>query len=130
MKFVLLESRGGNYLVVAQNVAWLRAGENGQTNVGIIGGQPLLVTGSIDEVAAKILAEAGSSESPVADRPVRPDAPPTPMRAGVVESPAPTLAPKRAPEEPEYVPRLPTRPATATRPRLKAGTQRFMGMLE
>ena len=56
MKFVKLESRGGNYLVVASNVAWLRTGENGQTNVGIVGGQPLLVTGTIEEVAEKILA--------------------------------------------------------------------------
>lgn len=57
MKFVQLDSRGGNYLVVAQNIAWLRTGENGQTNVGIVGGSPLLVTGSIEEVAAKVLAD-------------------------------------------------------------------------
>ncbi|MDA9918266.1 hypothetical protein N9D37_00050 [Erythrobacter sp.] len=56
MKFVKLDSRGGNYLVVAQNIAWLRTGENGQTNVGMVGGAPLLVTGSIEEVAAKISA--------------------------------------------------------------------------
>ena len=56
MKFVLLNSRGGNYLVVAENVAWLRAYENGQTQVGIIGGSPLLVAGSIQETAATILA--------------------------------------------------------------------------
>ena len=56
MKFVSLKSRGGNYLVVAENVAWLRTGENGQTQVGIIGGSPLLVSGSIEEVAAVILA--------------------------------------------------------------------------
>ena len=55
MKFVSLASRGGNYLVVAQNIAWLRSAENGQTNVGIVGGSPLLVTGSIEEVAASIL---------------------------------------------------------------------------
>ena len=54
MKFVKLESRGGNYLVVASNIAWLRAAENGQTTVGIVGGQPLMVTGSIEEVAQKI----------------------------------------------------------------------------
>ena len=46
-----------NYLVVASNIAWLRAGENGQTMVGIVGGQPLQVTGSIEEVAATILAD-------------------------------------------------------------------------
>ena len=56
MKFGSLNSRGGNYLVVAENVAWLRTGENGQTQVGIVGGSPLLVSGSIEEVAAVILA--------------------------------------------------------------------------
>ena len=56
MKFVHLESRGGNYMVVANNIAWLRTGENGQTNVGMVGGSPLLVSGSIEEVAAKITA--------------------------------------------------------------------------
>jgi hypothetical protein len=56
MKFITLKSRGGDYLVVASNIAWLRTGENGQTLVGMIGSQPLLVTGSIDEVAAQILA--------------------------------------------------------------------------
>ncbi|MEH6757279.1 MAG: hypothetical protein V7676_07180 [Parasphingorhabdus sp.] len=56
MKFVLLESRGGNYLVVVENIAWLRTGENGQTNVGMVGGSPLLVSGTIEETAAKIQA--------------------------------------------------------------------------
>lgn len=56
MKFVRLESRGGNYLVVAENVAWLRSHENGQTQIGIIGSSPLLVAGTIEETAATILA--------------------------------------------------------------------------
>ena len=56
MKFIPLKSRGGNYLVVAENVAWLRAHENGQTQVGVIGGAPILVSGSIEETAAVILA--------------------------------------------------------------------------
>lgn len=56
MKFVLLKSRGGNYLVVAGNVAWLRAHEDGQTQVGVVGGAPILVAGTIDEIAATILA--------------------------------------------------------------------------
>ncbi|WP_162841010.1 hypothetical protein [Parasphingorhabdus sp.] len=56
MKFVKLESRGGDYLVVAGNVAWLRSDQDNQTKVGIVGGQPLLVAGSIEETAAKILA--------------------------------------------------------------------------
>jgi hypothetical protein len=56
MKFVSLRSRGGDYLVVAQNVAWLRAHENGQTKVGIIGSEAIQVSGSIEEVAAQLLA--------------------------------------------------------------------------
>ena len=55
MKFINLKSRGGDYMVVADNIAWLRTGENGQTNVGMVGGSPLLVTGTIEEVAAMIL---------------------------------------------------------------------------
>jgi periplasmic protein TonB len=57
MKFVTLHSRGGNYLVVAQNVAWLRTAENGQTTVGIVGGDQLLVTGSMEEVAQMIVPD-------------------------------------------------------------------------
>lgn len=56
MKFVLLKSRGGDYMVVAENVAWLRTHENGQTKVGVVGGDSLLVAGSIEETAATILA--------------------------------------------------------------------------
>ncbi|MHA6332633.1 hypothetical protein ACXYL9_03025 [Qipengyuania sp. CAU 1752] len=56
MKFVRLPSRGGDYLVVAGNIAWLRTGENGQTLVGMVGGSPLLVTGSIEEVSHSIIA--------------------------------------------------------------------------
>jgi hypothetical protein len=56
MKFVLLKSRGGNYLVVAEQIAYLRSHENGQTKVGVIGGDSLLVAGSIEETAAAILA--------------------------------------------------------------------------
>ena len=56
MKFILLKSRGGDYLVVAENVAWLRSDENGQTKVGMVGGSPILVAGTIDEIAAAILA--------------------------------------------------------------------------
>jgi protein TonB len=55
MKFILLKSRGGDYMVVAGQVAWLRTHENGQTKVGVVGGDSLLVAGSIEEVAATIL---------------------------------------------------------------------------
>ncbi|MBX9898272.1 MAG: hypothetical protein K2Y17_10330 [Qipengyuania sp.] len=55
MKFIALKSRGGDYLVVASNIAWLRSGENGQTLFGMIGGSPLLVTGGIEDVAAQVL---------------------------------------------------------------------------
>lgn len=57
IKFVELKSRGGNYFVVASNIAWLRTGENGQTLVGIVGSSPLLVTGSMEDVAAQVLRD-------------------------------------------------------------------------
>ena len=56
MKFVSLKSRGGDYLVVVENVAWLRSDEHGQTKIGIVGSSPLLVAGTIEEIAATILA--------------------------------------------------------------------------
>lgn len=56
MKFIQLTSRGGNYMVVANNVAWLRTAEHGQTQVGIVGGAPLLVAGTMEQTAATILA--------------------------------------------------------------------------
>jgi hypothetical protein len=55
MKFIALKSRGGDYLVVAENVAWLRTHEDGQTKVGVVGGDSLLVAGTIEETAATIL---------------------------------------------------------------------------
>lgn len=57
MKFVKLKSRGGDYLVVTQQIAYLRNYEDGQTKVGMVGGDYLLVAGSIDETAAVILAQ-------------------------------------------------------------------------
>jgi len=57
MKFVQLPSRGGNYLVVAQNIAWLRPDENGQTKIGMVGGDSLLVAGSVEETLAAIMAD-------------------------------------------------------------------------
>ena len=56
MKFVLLKSRGGDYMVVVANVAYLRSDENGQTKVGMVGGDQLLVVGTMEEIAATILA--------------------------------------------------------------------------
>ena len=110
MKFIKLESRGGNYLVVAQNVAWLRTAENGQTNVGIIGGQPLLVVGSIEEVAEKILA--GMAEAAAAS------AAPAPVAAPVAApAPAPVAAPAPAPEPVQTAsPPPPPAPAPAPAP--------------
>ena len=64
MKFVLLKSRGGDYLVSAENIAWLRAAEYGQTKIGIVGGDQLLVVGSIEETAATITAAIEGRESP------------------------------------------------------------------
>ena len=56
MKFIRLRSRGGDYLVVVSNIAYLRTDENNQTKVGMVGGDSLLVVGSVDEVAAIVLA--------------------------------------------------------------------------
>lgn len=56
MKFVTLKSRGGDYLVVVENIAWLRSEEHGQTKVGMVGGSPLVVEGSIAEIAAMLQA--------------------------------------------------------------------------
>ena len=57
MKFVELRSFGGDYRVVAANVAYLRTEENGQTKVGLIGGDSLLVVGTMEEVAAQLEGE-------------------------------------------------------------------------
>jgi hypothetical protein len=146
MKFVKLESRGGNYLVVAENVAWLRVAENGQTSVGIIGGQPLLVVGSLEEVAAKLLeATAAEDEAVAAPAPapapapaaaVAP-APPAPAPEPVAQAPAPEPAPPAPATKPVAVPDpvaapQPPRPAVrqgmtlseriaAAAPKVKAG---------
>ncbi len=56
MKFVQLNSRGGNYMVAVQNVAYLRTDENGQTKVGMVGGDALLVVGTMEEIAERISA--------------------------------------------------------------------------
>lgn len=56
MKFVQLKSRGGNYMVVASNVAYLRADENGQTKVGMVGGDVIIVAGDLEETVATLKA--------------------------------------------------------------------------
>jgi hypothetical protein len=57
MKFVHLHSRGGDYFVVAANIAYLRKDENGQTKVGLVGGDSLLVVGEMADIVAKVMAE-------------------------------------------------------------------------
>jgi hypothetical protein len=54
MKFIEFKSRGGDYYVVAANIAYLRADENDQTKIGMVGGDSLLVVGSMAEIAAKV----------------------------------------------------------------------------
>ncbi len=63
MKFTLLHSRGGDYMVALQNIAYLRNDENGQTKIGLIGGDSLLVVGSMDDVVAKIMVSAATDKS-------------------------------------------------------------------
>ena len=43
-------------MVAVANIAYLRNDENGQTKIGMIGGDQLLVVGSMEEIAAKIAA--------------------------------------------------------------------------
>lgn len=57
MKFVFLSSRGGNYMVAVQNVAYLRNDENGQVKIGMVGGDSLLVVGTMEEIAQKLAVE-------------------------------------------------------------------------
>jgi hypothetical protein len=137
MKFIKLESRGGNYLVVAENVAWLRTAENGQTSVGIIGGQPLLVVGSIEEVAEKILNSAGQEDATAAaPAPVALPAP-APAQAAAAAPPPPAPAAAAVPIKPAPRPAVQAGAtlserlaAAAAAPKVKAGTQRFMGGLD
>lgn len=137
MKFVLLESRGGNYLVVADNIAWLRAGENGQTNVGMVGGSPLLVTGSIEEVAAIVLAATKVDELAVAHAPIPATplvaVPAVPTAEQVPEEPERAAATQTpVPERPQASPMprstLADRVARAAAPAVKAGSQRLMSI--
>lgn len=119
MKFIKLESRGGNYLVVASNIAWLRTAENGQTNVGMIGGQPLLVVGSIEEVAAKILSSFGPEDRQIDASQPPADAAPAPAAAvsaqpePVAAEPEPVMAAPEPELEPEPVPEPPAQPLAA-----------------
>jgi hypothetical protein len=106
MKFINLESRGGNYLVVAENVAWLRTAENGQTSVGIVGGQPLLVVGTIEEVAQKILDGAGGEGVT--------EAAPAPQAAPEPQSPAPPTS--NSGSNPESEPQPAPQPEPEPRP--------------
>lgn len=56
MKLIPLKSLGGDYLIVASNVAYLRAYENNQTKIGLVGGDSLLVSGTLQETAATLQA--------------------------------------------------------------------------
>lgn len=141
MKFIPLQSRGGNYLVVAQNIAWLRTAENGQTNVGMVGGQPLLVVGSIEEVSAQIMEAIKGMELSPAPTPAVTDAPPRaattvqpavaiPARDKLPERPAPMLAPSRSRQVTGKPLPLSERIARAAGPKVTSGSQRFMGKTE
>lgn len=114
MKFIKLESRGGNYLVVAENIAWLRTAENGQTSVGMMGGQPLLVVGSIEEVAEKILSAVQENAQPEVAEPAAP-APALPPSAQpqvpVSSNEGPSAPPENSKAEPEPEPEPQPEPA-------------------
>jgi hypothetical protein len=126
MKFIKLESRGGNYLVVAENVAWLRTAENGQTNVGIIGSQPLLVVGSIEDVAAKILGSVNGQDPEEVSVPAPAPAQAAPSfvaeeqkleSVAQASEPEPIPEPAAATPEPEHEPeRITAQPSLSTEP--------------
>jgi len=63
MNFTLLHSRGGDYMVALQNIAYLRNDENGQTKVGMIGGDSLLVVGGMEDIVTKIMDGAATDKS-------------------------------------------------------------------
>jgi hypothetical protein len=123
MKFVKLESRGGNYLVVAENVAWLRAAEKGQTSVGIIGGQPLLVVGSLEEVAAKLLEATASEGGGLVAAPPAPA--PVAKAAPAVAAPPPEPAPPAASPDP-----VGTAPAAAAADHARPAVRQGMTLSE
>ena len=54
MQLVPIHSRGGDYMVSLHNIAYLRNDENGQTKIGMVGGDSLLVVGDMKEIAAII----------------------------------------------------------------------------
>lgn len=58
MQLVKIHSRGGDYMVALQNIAYLRADENGQTKIGMVGGDSLLVVGKMEEIAAIIAQQS------------------------------------------------------------------------
>jgi hypothetical protein len=57
VKLVPIHSRGGDYMVALQNIAYLRNDENGQTKIGMVGGDSLLVVGDMKDIAAMIAAQ-------------------------------------------------------------------------
>ena len=59
MKLVHIHSRGGDYMIAAANIAYLRNDENGQTKIGMVGGDQLLVVGDMKDIAAIIAEHTG-----------------------------------------------------------------------
>ena len=58
MKLVPIHSRGGDYMVALANIAYLRNDENGQTKIGMVGGDSLLVVGEMKDIAAMIAQQS------------------------------------------------------------------------
>lgn len=55
MKFVSFAARAGKVMIVANNVTFVRFHENNQVKVGLVGGDFILVDGTVEEIAAKFL---------------------------------------------------------------------------
>ena len=56
MKFVPFAARAGKVMIVANNVTFIRFHENNQVKIGLIGGDFILVDGTVEEIAEKFMA--------------------------------------------------------------------------
>ena len=55
MKFVSFAARAGKVMIVASNVTFVRFHENNQVKVGLVGGDSILVDGTVEEISQKFM---------------------------------------------------------------------------
>ena len=54
MDLVKLESADGDYWVVPEHVTWIQGWGDDETKIGIVGGDPIIVTGTPDTVGLRL----------------------------------------------------------------------------